>query len=198
MGYQGLWLRRGTPKKGFQKSQKNQKKIPKNTGPYTVFRVWAARRTFVRGALWASLTQGGRSRSCNLDPRRKVGIGHGHSYGCQQRRCASLELERMHSPMRRTSFVSCFAHHAVRSRPSVPPKVRASRRHLRARMVLSHAGVVQQMDSLLSSFASSANAISPDISTHRRDHGQPQSIAPYSKTIKLLIFRLGIRTANGD
>ncbi len=36
------------------------------------------------GVLWASLALGGgRSRSYDLDPKRKVGIGPGRGYGCQ-------------------------------------------------------------------------------------------------------------------
>ena len=56
------------------------------------------RRAWLCEALWALLTLGGgRIRSCNFGRKRKVGIGHGHRYGCQQRRRTSLELEIMRS-----------------------------------------------------------------------------------------------------
>ena len=50
------------------------------------------------------------TRSFNFDPKRKVGIGPGCSYGGQRRRFTSLERERMYSSahVRRMSFVSRF------------------------------------------------------------------------------------------
>jgi hypothetical protein len=122
----------------------------------------------VRGSV--GLTHARRKKS--VDPKRKVRIGHGRSYGCQQRRCASLELKECNLLRVYEAYEVCLMLHALRSEKSVPPKVdsKVSRRSLlplgltvlhnhsqlagacscgtclRARMVLSRAGVVRQME----------------------------------------------------
>jgi len=67
-------------------------------------------RVWLCGALWASLTLGGgRSRSCNFDPKRRVGIGRGRSYGAVMHFPGAGKNVLSYACMRNTSFVSLRA-----------------------------------------------------------------------------------------